>query len=276
MNADELEQAIDDAGLSWDPLGTLVQSSAPHAGCKNSTHCKSLTKIANHAGLTAEQLMPSLLALAGDLIADPPIAPDNSGLKVHAAAARSMKSAMAARGIGWSVEAGEIVVWHIDTPGSISTTSEPFAGLADESVTLKIDGSPTPQPVVFTSAAVDAESVCAEVLASIDGLDVTADAAVHAASKRCGRRSNVRVDAISQGASAILGLTVGDNFGMSLRASTEVVTVVTTQDFYAQADIAGASLEDMAQALLELVGNPAADPPVAPDSAAFDAIMSAS
>ena len=66
----------------------------------------------------------------------------------------------------------------------------------------------------------------------------------------------------------------------ALRASTEVRPAylgvkVTTQAYFEQADLAGATIEDMATALAEYVGDPTEDPPVEPDASAFDAIMGA-
>ena len=90
----------------------------------------------------------------------------------------------------------------------------------------------------------------------------------------------MKIKSITQTASAQLGLSVGDNRGMDLRSSTVTPVmfdgeVVTTQEFYAQAEVAGASPDDMALALGGLLGDPAADPPVAPDSTMLDAIMGA-
>jgi len=178
MTPSELGTAIAAAGLGWDPLGSLAVKGVTFDDRCNVENCKSLTALANGAGLTADQIMPALVALAGDPTAEPPVAPDRSLIDVHIATGKAIKAALADLGIAWST-GGALMVWRTSAR-AVTEVAPPY------------DGAP-----------------------------------------------------------------------------------VTTQNYFAKATLAGSTIEGMAEALAELVGDPTGDIVVAPDATAFDAIMGA-
>ena len=163
--------------------------------------------------------------------------------------------AFRAAGLGWDIRGGLV-------------TSADADGLRCNRVNCEFWLS------LSTLAGVSVETIAdAAATETIDG-DATAVDAIKA----------TRRGFLTELGSAGVGISVRNPSGdyglitvwrVGARAATEVMAGVTTQDYFAQAALAAATLGGMAAALADLVGDPTADPVDAPDPTAFDAIMAA-
>lgn len=111
MTPDQIDQALKAAGLGWRARGGLTTAAAADGDRCNPLGCEGFASVCNAAGMTSDQIMPALILLAGDPLADPRVRPDRSGLDAAEAEGEAMVDALAAVGCSWTFKHGPISVW---------------------------------------------------------------------------------------------------------------------------------------------------------------------